>query len=133
LEYLYLEPLLPREDWVEAIGGAVVLVGLVLFLWARYVARLFYSAELLILEAQQLIRGGPYAIIRHPAYAGFLVVAVGVAVGYSSVAGILSVLILLVPELVYRIHRDDHLLALQFGGRFERYASSTARLIPHIW
>jgi protein-S-isoprenylcysteine O-methyltransferase Ste14 len=80
-----------------------------------------------------LIQHGPYRFIRHPAYAGYLLSALGLALGYSSLIGFMATLLFLLPSVMYRIHREDQLLADYFGAIFADYASRTRRLLPGIW
>lgn len=71
--------------------------------------------------------------MRHPAYAAYLLMSLGVGLGYSSLIGIFSVLILLLPAMIYRVRVEERLLAEQFGQCYRDYAARTARLIPGIW
>ena len=84
-------------------------------------------------KEQELVQSGPYRIVRHPAYAGYLFMALGLALGYSTLLGFLSTLLILLPATVYRIRVEDRLLAEHYGTQFEEYAQKKKRLLPGIW
>ena len=131
-EYLYFN-FLPSGLWAQILGLFLVFLGSVLFIWARRTLGQFYSGHVSVLEGQPLVQSGPYHFIRHPAYAGYLFIALGVVCGYSSVAGLIINLIILLPAVIYRIHVEDKLLAEYFGAQFESYARRTKRLLPLVW
>lgn len=133
LEYLYLVKILPRAPLFEWGGVALVVLGGVLFIWARRTLRAAYSGHLAVTTAQKLVQNGPYRIIRHPAYLGYLFMSLGICLGYSSLFGLISIPVLLLPGLVYHIRVEDRLLEQHFQGQFRAYAARTARLIPGVW
>ena len=79
----------------------------------------------------QLASDGPYARIRHPQYAGFVLIMVGFLVQWPTFATLLMFPVLLV---VYRrlAAREEQEVAERFGERWERYASSTPRFLPRL-
>lgn len=131
-EYLYFN-FLPSGLWVQILGLFLVFLGSVLFIWARRTLGQFYSGHVSVLEGQPLVQSGPYHFIRHPAYAGYLLIALGIACGYSSVAGLVINLITLLPAVIYRIQVEDKLLGEYFGAQFDDYARRTKRLLPFVW
>ena len=133
LEYLYLFQSLPRNIWIAWIGVALSTLGVCLFVWARRILGDDFSGHLTVKPDQNLVQIGPYRLIRHPAYAGYLSMALGISLGYSSFLGLLSTLVLLIPGLVYRIKVEERLLLVYFGQAYRQYASRTRRLIPGIW
>jgi protein-S-isoprenylcysteine O-methyltransferase Ste14 len=86
-----------------------------------------------VVEGQPLVQSGPYRFIRHPAYAGYLLIALGLAFGYSSLAGFIIIPAILLSSIIYRLSVEDRLLAEHFGESFKAYADTTARLIPGVW
>ena len=118
---------------MQALGMFLIVPGSVLFVWARRVLGHFYSGHVSVIEGQQLVQDGPYHFIRHPAYAGYLLIAMGLALGYSSLVGLVAILALLLPSLVYRINVEEKLLFEYFGEIYSRYRSRTKRLLPGIW
>jgi protein-S-isoprenylcysteine O-methyltransferase Ste14 len=84
-------------------------------------------------SGQTLVQSGPYQFIRHPAYTGYLLMALGISLGYASLVGIILVLALLLPSLVYRIKVEEKLLIEHFGTAYHQYMRKTKRLIPGIW
>ena len=133
LEYLVFPAVLPRSIWMQVTGLLIVSWGSILFIWARRALGRFYSGHISIIEGQQLVQHGPYRLIRHPAYAGYLLIASGITIGYSSIAGLLVVAFVLIPSVIFRISVEDRLLAEQFGEPFQNYARHTNRLFPGIW
>ena len=133
LEFLYFATFQPRTVWMEAIGVGLVLLGSTLFVWARQTLGTHYSGHVSVKKEQELVQSGPYRIIRHPAYAGYLFMALGIGLGYSSLVGFASILFVLLPAVIYRIRVEDRLLAEHFDAKFDEYARKTKRLIPGIW
>ena len=133
LEYLYFATFQLRTAWMEATGVGLVLLGSTLFVWARRTLGRHYSGHVSVKKEQELVQSGPYHIVRHPAYAGYLFMALGLALGYSSLLGFVSILLILLPAVVYRIRVEDRMLAEHFDTQFEKYAQKTKRLIPGIW
>jgi protein-S-isoprenylcysteine O-methyltransferase Ste14 len=133
VEYLYLFQSLPRNTWIAWIGVALSALGVCLFVWARRILGDDFSGHLTVKPDQTLVQTGPYRMIRHPAYAGYLSMALGISLGYSSLLGLLSTLVLLIPGLAYRIKVEERLLFAHFGQAYRQYASRTRRVIPGIW
>ena len=133
VEYLYFAIFQLRNAWMESIGVGLMLLGSILFVWARRTLGRHYSGHVSVKKEQELVQSGPYRIIRHPAYAGYLLMALGLAIGYSSVFGFASSLFMFLPAVVYRIRVEDRMLAKHFGTQFEEYIRRTKRLLPGIW
>lgn len=133
LEYLFLPASLPRTPGLQVAGLGLVVLSWLLFGEARRMIRTSYSGHLGVTENQTLVQSGPYRIVRHPAYLSFLLMALGIALGFSSLAGLLAIPVLLVPGLVYRIRVEDRLLEQNFGSVWRSYAARTRRLFPGIW
>ena len=133
LEWLYLLAVLPRTPGMQIAGLVLVLAAVGLFVWARAHLRGLYSGHVEVETGHRLVQSGPYRFVRHPAYAGFLLMALGVAVGYASWIGLAAVPVLLLPALAYRMRVEEKLLAEQFGEQYRDYARKTKALIPGIW
>ncbi len=132
-EWYYMVIFLPRTLPMEVTGWVMVAMGAALLLWARLYLREYYSGQIRIGFRHELIQSGPYRFIRHPSYAGMLLVGLGVTFGYSSWLGFLAVPLLLIPGLVYRITVEERLLSNRFGDEYFQYRSRTKKLIPGIW
>lgn len=133
IEYLYLKGILPQNVWMQIAGWILILLGSVLFVWARRSLGKYYSGHVSVVDGQSLVKSGPYRFIRHPAYAGYVLLALGITVGYSSLAGLVLIPVLLLPSVIYRLSVEDKLLAEHFGDQFKEYTNKTARLIPGVW
>lgn len=133
LEFLYFGAVLPRTAWMEGVGILLVVVGAAIFVWARHVLRKYYAGHLAVTAAQILVQSGPYRFVRHPAYAGYFWMSLGLGVGYSSLAGIAIVFLLVLPALAFRMRVEEGLLMRAFGAQYREYAARTARLFPWIW
>lgn len=133
IEYLYLSAVMPRTSWMPPGGVVLVVLGIALFIWARRTLGKNYSGHVSVKQGQELVQSGPYRILRHPAYAGYLLMALGLGLGYSSIAGLLAILVLLLPSTIYRINVEEKLLAGHFGEAYQEYTYRTKRLIPGIW
>lgn len=133
VEYLYFRAILPRGTGMQVAGWILLILGSVLFIWARRALGKYYSGHVSVVEGQPLVQSGPYRFIRHPAYAGYVFIALGITLGYSSLAGFIVIPSLLIPSVIQRLTVEDKMLAGYFGERFREYAKKTARLIPGIW
>lgn len=133
LEYLFFEAMLPRTRGMQILGLLIIFLGSILFVWARRALGNFYSGHLSVVENQPLVQHGPYRFIRHPAYAGYVLIALGLSIGYSSIGGLIIILCLLIPTVIYRIQVEDAVLAEHFGNQFKSYARKTKCLLPYVW
>lgn len=121
----------PAPAWASLAGDGLVALGLYMnFLVFR--ANSFGGSTVEIFEGQQLITTGPYALIRHPMYAGVLVMMVGVPVALGSWFG-LVVLALILPFLIVRILDEEKLLKRDLPGYAEYMQKVRYRLVPYIW
>src|SRR5262245_946139 len=89
-------------------GDVLVVVGFLLI--ARvYRENTFTSATVSIAEGQRVISSGPYAIVRHPMYAGALIYLAGTPLALGSYWGLLALLVVL-SCLVWRLIDEERLL-----------------------
>ena len=75
-----------------------------------------------------LVATGPYALVRHPIYTGFL----GTAIALSQVRGFICfVLVFLV--LWAKLRMEEEWMRSQFGETYATYAHQTAALVPYVF
>jgi protein-S-isoprenylcysteine O-methyltransferase Ste14 len=91
----------------------------------------FYSHSVRTVEGHRIVDGGPYRVVRHPAYAGMLLAHAGVVAFFFSMPALAVYLLWLVPAIVLRILVEERTLSGIRGYR--EFASSRKRIIPGIW
>src|SRR5215472_2936501 len=104
----------PVPVWVSLVGDALVVLGLFITLLVLR-ENTFSASNIRVERGQTVISTGPYAIMRHPMYAGALIMAVGVPLALGSWFGLL-VVALTIPVLVWRILDEEKLLGSERSG-----------------
>jgi protein-S-isoprenylcysteine O-methyltransferase Ste14 len=92
----------------------------------------FTSATIEVAPDQKVISTGPYAIIRHPMYAGALVMLLGIPIALGSWWG-LVVIVAMMPALIWRLFDEEKFLARKLPGYLEYQKQVRYRLIPLVW
>lgn len=103
-------------------GSAVVLVGLVLMGWGwRHVYR----------AGGALVTGGPYRWVRHPQYAGFVLVMVGFLIQWPTLLTLLMFPVLL-AAYVRLAAKEEDFLECTHGDAFRSYRQSVPGWLPRV-
>ncbi len=92
----------------------------------------FSAATIQLAPDQTVISTGPYALVRHPMYAGGLVMLLGVPIALGSWWGIL-VFVAIIPALIWRLLDEEKFLARNLPGYLEYKNQVRYRLIPLVW
>jgi protein-S-isoprenylcysteine O-methyltransferase Ste14 len=125
-----------RFGWATA-PPAVAILGDVFVLAGFYVVFLVYkentfaSARIEIAKDQRVISTGPYAIVRHPMYAGGLPLMIGTPLALGSYWGLFP-FAAMSPFLLWRILDEEQFLATNLPGYTEYRAKVRWRLIPGV-
>ena len=115
------------------LGYALLGAGIALSTWAQAVNPFFEPGVRIQRErGPQVINKAPYAAVRHPGYAGALMIFAGLALSLASwwalIPAAWASLILIV-----RTKWEDDLLRNELEG-YSEYAKRTRyRLFPHLW
>jgi protein-S-isoprenylcysteine O-methyltransferase len=115
------------------VGLALMATGLALRLWAVRVLARFFTVDVTIREGHQLIRRGPYRLLRHPAYTGSLMTFLGFGLALGNVWSLLVVMAPVTIAFLWRMRVEERVLAEAFPGKYAEYARQTKRLIPFVW
>jgi protein-S-isoprenylcysteine O-methyltransferase Ste14 len=81
---------------------------------------------------QQVISTGPYAVVRHPMYAGTSLLYVATPLALGSWWAVLPALAFL-PVFVFRIRNEEEVLVRELAGYDEYQRKVRHRLVPLIW
>jgi protein-S-isoprenylcysteine O-methyltransferase Ste14 len=112
-------------------GNALVLLGygfMVLVLRENS----FASAIVEVSAGQRVIDTGPYAIVRHPMYAGALLMFLAVPVALGSWVGLIPG-VLFIAAIVWRLIDEEAYLSRNLAGYEDYRRKVSARLVPGIW
>jgi protein-S-isoprenylcysteine O-methyltransferase Ste14 len=82
---------------------------------------------------QAVISTGPYARIRHPSYAGLLLILAGLGFAVGEWRSLAICVLLPLPALLLRIRVEEAELTRVLGTAYRRYQQHTKRLIPGLW
>jgi protein-S-isoprenylcysteine O-methyltransferase Ste14 len=114
--------------------GAMALVASFVFISLTFRENSFLSPTVRIQEErrQTVISTGPYHYVRHPMYAGGLLLFLGTPLLLGSWYGLLLVVVML-PGLAVRAILEERVLREELPGYATYMAQVKYRFIPHIW
>ncbi len=124
---------LPKTSIVNYIGAGIIFIAGIVWIWSGSVLHEFFTWQVLIQKKHQLIKEGPYHIIRHPGYLALLLFLVGLGIAFSSKFGLGLIILLFIPALIYRIVKEEELMLAKFGKDYIYYMNSTKRIIPFLY
>jgi protein-S-isoprenylcysteine O-methyltransferase len=121
----------PDAPAVEWVGLALTLAGCGIAVWARLLLGGNWSASVTVKEDHRLIRRGPYTVVRHPIYSGFLLGLLGTALALGQLRGFVGlVLAFLGWRMKSRI--EEAFMIEQFGAEYRQYEREVKALIPFV-
>lgn len=110
-----------------------IYAGIALRFYAITVLGAFFTTTVAVTPNQTVIETGPYRLIRHPSYTGFLMTWLGFALSLTN--NWLSLLVIMGCTLIglsYRIQVEEHVLQERLGQPYQEYMRHTKRLIPFV-
>jgi protein-S-isoprenylcysteine O-methyltransferase Ste14 len=117
--------------YVSIAGDLLVFLGLLIIFFV-FKENTFTSAVIEVDAQQKVVATGPYALIRHPMYAGALVMLAGVPLALGSLWGLLTIVPITVVIIV-RLLDEEKFLARNLPGYSDYSDKIGYRLLPYIW
>ena len=135
-------------------GTTLVATGGLIRWWCFRTLGRFFTFEVSLLKEHQLVKTGPYAIVRHPSYTGIFLQFIGVHILYGPQtswlrdSGVFEAIPILKPlvltwvvseittatSLLLRINQEEEVVKSHFGEEWKRWAKVVRyRLIPGIY
>jgi protein-S-isoprenylcysteine O-methyltransferase Ste14 len=117
--------------WVVAAGCALFVAGAAV-VFSVFLENTYTSSIIEVDAAQTVVATGPYRVLRHPMYAGTLLMGLAMPL----MLGSYWALLVLPPGwvlLVVRILAEERFLSHELRGYPEYMRSTTKRLIPGVW
>lgn len=132
---LRMDPSAGARVWMLVCGTLLYFPGLCLVLWARLTLGRNYFAStgmgVQLFANHQLVTGGPYAMLRHPLYAGIILAAFGSLLLYCTWTTLF--LACFSPLVSLRARREETALAEEFGEQWRTYCQRVPMWIPRFF
>ncbi len=119
--------------WVQAAGAA--LIALCMYVFYLTFRENTFAAPVVKIQAErghQVVTTGPYALVRHPMYAGALLLFIGIPLLLGSWYGLAGAFVMM-ALLLTRIVMEERTLTNELPGYREYAARVRWRLAPGIW
>ena len=113
------------------IGLVFTVAGLCFAVWARMHLGEYWSGRITLKENHRVIQTGPYALVRHPMYSGFILALFGNAITLGTISAFAGFAFMLI-SLVRKLKIEETWLRSQFGAEYEAYRNRVKALIPRF-
>jgi protein-S-isoprenylcysteine O-methyltransferase Ste14 len=119
--------------WAQGVGAAFILVSQYVF-WLVFRANSFAAPVVKIQQnrGHAIATGGPYAIVRHPMYAGAILFLFGTPLLLGSWIG-LALAPVIVVAFGFRAVLEERTLSAQFPDYADYAARVRYRFVPLVW
>ncbi|KAI8998638.1 hypothetical protein BD414DRAFT_475638 [Trametes punicea] len=135
------------------IGSALTFTGGGIRILCHRALGRFFTWQMAVQDDHKLITTGPYSIVRHPSYTGFVLLVVGKTLallspgsyyvengmldstfGRTMAGAVVGYLAFVSFALLRRIPKEDEVLSKEFGAEWQAWAKKTPyRLIPYVY
>jgi protein-S-isoprenylcysteine O-methyltransferase Ste14 len=133
----YFSPILRMSqtaEWLVAAFAALIAIASTWFCFAA--ARALgkhWALVARVIEGHELIRRGPYAVVRNPIYLAMLgmLIATGLIVSKWQSLAVATIVFMTGTEI--RIRSEEKLLREALGRQFDEYAAEVPAFIPRVF
>lgn len=124
---------LPQRELFRAAALALFLAGLILRWSAIFVLGRFFTVDVQIAQDHELVKRGPFRLVRHPSYTGVLLAFVGFGLSLANWAALLVLMVPIFIAFVRRMNVEEQALTTGLGERYRSYMRRTRRLVPGVY
>jgi protein-S-isoprenylcysteine O-methyltransferase Ste14 len=133
----YFSPIAPMSVSREEILAAISIALTLWAVWFCYAAARALGKQWAlmarVIEGHELIRQGPYAVVRNPIYLAMLVMLIAIGLAVSRWQALVVAAALFWVGTAIRIRTEENLLRANFGAQFEQYARAVPAFLPLKW
>jgi protein-S-isoprenylcysteine O-methyltransferase Ste14 len=112
------------------LGLALVVGGVALSIWSAATLGRHFDVELEVHGGHEVVRRGPYSLVRHPIYTGLAVHFIGACLATGNLILVAGTLLVSFPALYQRAASEETLLRRELGDAYESYAREVPMLVP---
>jgi protein-S-isoprenylcysteine O-methyltransferase Ste14 len=113
-------------------GLTLTALGPVLSIWSALTLGRHFDLEVEVHGGHEVVRRGPYGVVRHPIYAGLLLHYVGTCLATGNLVLIAGTALVTAPGLYLRARAEERLLRERLGDAYDRYAREVGMLVPFV-
>jgi protein-S-isoprenylcysteine O-methyltransferase Ste14 len=121
----------PVPTYVSIIGDALISLAFVIFVFVLK-QNTYGASTIQVEEGQTVVSTGLYAYVRHPMYAGALIMVIGIPIALGSWWG-LFFLLFTTPVLAWRLLDEERFLRKNLTGYTAYTEKVHYRLVPCVW
>jgi protein-S-isoprenylcysteine O-methyltransferase Ste14 len=121
----------PVPVYMSFVGEGLVVLGF-WFVFAVLKENTYGASTIQVVEGQKVISTGPYALVRHPMYAGALVLVAGIPLALGSWSGLVT-FVPFAAVLIWRLVDEEIFLEKNLPGYSEYCRRVRYRLVPSVW
>jgi protein-S-isoprenylcysteine O-methyltransferase Ste14 len=123
--------ILPDYEPLRAFGAMLCAFGVTFAIWSRRVLAENWQAGVQPGDGNLLVQHGPYSIIRHPIYFGWLTAAIGMILALGELRAV--VVLFGIQALLRKMPREENNLKGAYLNQYPAYEQRVSRLVPWIW
>jgi protein-S-isoprenylcysteine O-methyltransferase Ste14 len=132
----YFSPLLAMSQWKETVLAGLDIALTIWSVWfcfaaARALGRQ-WALVARVIEGHELIRQGPYAVVRNPIYLAMLGMLIATGLAVSHWQALICAAVVFAAGTAIRIRAEENLLRQTFGRTFDEYARSVPAFLPRL-
>ncbi|HVI46348.1 MAG TPA: isoprenylcysteine carboxylmethyltransferase family protein [Chitinophaga sp.] len=124
--------IIPNTAWLQLTGALLCIVGVGTCIWSRALLGSNWSGGVTAKKDHELVVKGPYRLVRHPIYTGFICALAGTCLVTGGLGAIVITSVYTLG-LCMKINQEEVLLSDIFPGSYAAYQQHTRKLIPFIW
>ncbi len=131
--FLFRVPDAPRANAVVLVVALILGSVACLTMWQSiaHLGRQF-RIQAGLYHDHELVRSGPYAVVRHPLYGSLLAMTLVTGLLLTPWPWLLAGIAIHIAGTEIRVHTEDKLLASRFGEEFAKYKRSTPAYVPLV-
>jgi protein-S-isoprenylcysteine O-methyltransferase Ste14 len=129
--------IVPISRTGEAILAAFTVALALISTWFCYTAAVslgrHWALVARVIEDHELIRQGPYAIVRNPIYLAMFGMLIASGLAVSRWQALVPAIAVYLFGTAVRIHAEENLLRARFGAQFDDYARRVPAFLPRLF
>ncbi|NLW78333.1 MAG: isoprenylcysteine carboxylmethyltransferase family protein [Ruminococcaceae bacterium] len=118
-------------DFVVSVSNALVLLGFLVVFFV-FKSNSYTSATIGVSQGQKVVSTGVYSVVRHPMYAGAILILIFMPLSLDSLWGLIPAFFISI-FVVLRLLDEEKVLMNELDGYKEYCEKTRYHLIPYIW